>query len=152
MHLLHTVRQHLKITGTSATRFGREAIGDPGLVFDLTRGRECRPETAARVLAHIERRGVRRTGAAHRELARALALPSPTLRIVAQDYRPWWSATFWGVRHCLTIEADEAVLDAITDDLADREFDLAGHIVVDIAVAERTPGRIAIEALTIEDQ
>jgi hypothetical protein len=37
------------------TRFGRDAVHDPRLVFDLRRGRELRPQTAARVLAYVDR-------------------------------------------------------------------------------------------------
>lgn len=153
MELLQMVRQHLKVTGTPASRFGREAIGDPRLVHDLDQGRECRPVTAARVLAHIERSGVRRMNEAHRELAHALlARGGGGVRIVAQDYRAWWSATFWGVRHVLTIEGETAALERIVEGLGDHEFDLAGHVVIDVATVEREAGRIVIEALTIEDQ
>jgi hypothetical protein len=55
MNMLWVVERHLRRSGTAPTRFGREAIGDPRLVFDLRRGRELRVATARRVLAFIER-------------------------------------------------------------------------------------------------
>ncbi len=39
--------------GLSATRFGREALGDPGFVGALTRGRRVRLDTADRALAFM---------------------------------------------------------------------------------------------------
>ena len=152
MQLLHMVKQHLKATGTSATRFGREAVGDPRLVYDLDHGRECRPTTAARVLAHIERKTARRQTDAHRELIGSLLARGGNARIVAERYHPWWSATFSGVRHALTIEGEEEVIERIVVGLADAEFDLPGHLVIDILAVDRSAGRVAIEALTIEDQ
>jgi hypothetical protein len=53
MTLLMAVERHLRANAVSASRFGRQVSGDPRLVFDLRRGRELRPATAARVLAHI---------------------------------------------------------------------------------------------------
>ena len=38
----------------AATRFGRDAVGDPRFVFDLRKGREPRPETEHRVRRYIE--------------------------------------------------------------------------------------------------
>ncbi len=40
MHLLRKIERFLKETGMAPTRFGRESAQDPGLVFDLRRGRE----------------------------------------------------------------------------------------------------------------
>ncbi len=54
MHLLREVEKFLRISDVPATRFGREAMGDPRFVFDLRRGREPRPVTVARVLAFLE--------------------------------------------------------------------------------------------------
>lgn len=54
MHLLSTIEHYLKASGTRPTRFGREAIGDPSLVSDLRRGREPRPRTIARIVAHLD--------------------------------------------------------------------------------------------------
>jgi hypothetical protein len=53
MTLLMAVERHLRKNALSASRFGRQVSGDPRFVFDLRRGREPRPATAARVLAHI---------------------------------------------------------------------------------------------------
>lgn len=52
--LLQTIERHLRTSGVPPTRFGREAVGDPRLVGDLKRGREPRPETAARIFAFID--------------------------------------------------------------------------------------------------
>ena len=51
--LLHRVEEHLRITRTPPTRFGREALGDPRFVFDLREGRECRSLTVTRVLTYM---------------------------------------------------------------------------------------------------
>ena len=49
MHLLREIEKFLRRNRINATRFGREAIGDPRFVFDLRRGREPRPRTEQRV-------------------------------------------------------------------------------------------------------
>lgn len=54
--LVRTIEQHLRKTGLTATRFGREATGDPRLVRDLRNGRQPGPAMAARILAFIARR------------------------------------------------------------------------------------------------
>lgn len=54
--LLRTIERHLKRTGETPTRFGRESVGDPRFVCDLRNGREARPQTAARIRAFIESR------------------------------------------------------------------------------------------------
>jgi hypothetical protein len=54
VHLLREVEKYLRNNGTPATRFGREAMGDPRFVFDLRNGRDPRPETVARVRAYLE--------------------------------------------------------------------------------------------------
>jgi len=51
--LLLRIDRLLRHTRTPATRFGRQAIGDPNLVRQLRRGRQMRPATAARVLAYL---------------------------------------------------------------------------------------------------
>lgn len=56
MRLLNRVERYLRRSGMPPTRFGRLALGDPCFVFDLRRGREPRPSTAARVLAFLEGR------------------------------------------------------------------------------------------------
>lgn len=53
MHLLGEIERHLRRHRIPATRFGREAVQDPRFVLDLRNGREPRPETIARVLAHM---------------------------------------------------------------------------------------------------
>lgn len=56
MHLLTHIERHLRRSGTPPTRFGRESVRDPRLVFDLRNGREPGPEIRARVAAYIESR------------------------------------------------------------------------------------------------
>ncbi len=58
--LLRRIEKHLRRSGVSATRFGREAAGDPRLVFDLRDGREMGPNLRKRLRAYLdqqERRG-----------------------------------------------------------------------------------------------
>jgi hypothetical protein len=40
MTMLHSIETFLRRTGMPPTRFGRDAVRDPRLVFDLRRGRE----------------------------------------------------------------------------------------------------------------
>lgn len=47
--LLRTVERFLQRTGMPATKFGRMAVSDPRLVFDLRRGREPRRRMVSRV-------------------------------------------------------------------------------------------------------
>lgn len=54
MHLLRDVEKFLKVSNTPATRFGRQAMGDPRFVFDLRNGREPGVRTVNRVLAFLE--------------------------------------------------------------------------------------------------
>ena len=54
MHLLTRIERHLRVSGVSATRFGRDAVGDPRFVLDLRNGRVPRGATVARVEAHID--------------------------------------------------------------------------------------------------
>lgn len=54
MHLLREVEKFLRLNETPATKFGREAMGDPRFVFDLRKGRDPRPQTVARVRAYLE--------------------------------------------------------------------------------------------------
>jgi len=54
VHLLREVERFLRQNGTAATRFGREALGDPRFVFDLRNGRDPRPQTVERVLAYLQ--------------------------------------------------------------------------------------------------
>jgi 2,4-dienoyl-CoA reductase-like NADH-dependent reductase (Old Yellow Enzyme family) len=55
MHLLRRVENYLKRSGTSAARFGREAVRDPRFVFDLRNGREPRRAMVRRVCAFLDR-------------------------------------------------------------------------------------------------
>lgn len=55
MELHRRVERYLRRSGMAPTRFGREALRDPRLVFDLRNGREPRPKTAARLAAWLDR-------------------------------------------------------------------------------------------------
>jgi hypothetical protein len=54
MHLLYRVERYLRRSGTTPTRFGREAVRDPRFVFDLRCGREPRPPTRDRVSNYLD--------------------------------------------------------------------------------------------------
>lgn len=56
MYLLHSVEKFLRRTGTPATRFGRDVVGDPRFVSDLRNGREPRHTTEQRVRAYLQAR------------------------------------------------------------------------------------------------
>lgn len=56
MELLYRIEAHLKRTGIPPTRFGREAVRDPRLVFDLRNGREPGSAMCARVSAYLATR------------------------------------------------------------------------------------------------
>jgi hypothetical protein len=51
--LVKRIDAHLNRTGLSATRLGREAMGDPRIVFDLRAGRKPRLETERRLVAWL---------------------------------------------------------------------------------------------------
>ena len=53
MHLLSTIEKYLRQTGVPASRFGRDALGDPGFVQALRRGREPRESTVRHVAAYL---------------------------------------------------------------------------------------------------
>ncbi len=55
MELLRRIETYLERSGARPTNFGRAAIRDPSLVRDLRRGRELRPETAARIRAFLDK-------------------------------------------------------------------------------------------------
>ena len=55
MHLLSTIERYLRESGTPPTRFGREALADPGFVASLRRGREPREATVRRVTSYLAR-------------------------------------------------------------------------------------------------
>ena len=54
MHIRRRIELYLRRTRTPPARFGRDAIGDPRLVFDLRNGREMRKKTEARVAAWLD--------------------------------------------------------------------------------------------------
>lgn len=56
MHLLRRVERHLSASGTSPSRFGRDAVGDPGFVADLRSGRQPRAATVDRITAFLDER------------------------------------------------------------------------------------------------
>ena len=82
-------------------------------------------------------------------------------RLEALASRPWASVTFSGARHEIAISLEgqgaAAAADLFLVGLDEAEFELAGHILADIAVAgdERSSGgdsvRLRIEALTVRD-
>jgi len=100
---------------------------------------------------------------AARELRRAVVkgfagFPG-TVTVEALASRSWASITFTGARSRLTLRLEgkgaSAAADAYCHGLEEREFDLRGHIVVDIAVKERRDEsdarvRLTLEALTVE--
>lgn len=93
------------------------------------------------------------------ELLRALAASPASFTIEEARSRNWASATFAGVRHELMLRLDgdgaSAVADLLLDGIEEREFDLRGHYLADIALVAREDVaggavRIRLEALTIE--
>lgn len=66
----------------------------------------------------------------------------------------WASATFCGTRHELRLRLSALSGCALLAGIGEREFDLPGHILIDIAATET--GRdgedilLAVEALTVE--
>ena len=52
--ILLRIERYLRSTRTAPTRFGRDALGDPCLVFDLRDGRELRRRTAERLSAYLD--------------------------------------------------------------------------------------------------
>lgn len=53
MSLLFRIERHLRDAEITPTRFGRNALGDPRLVFDLRNGRELRPPTRERLESYL---------------------------------------------------------------------------------------------------
>lgn len=53
MCVRHEIEKFLRRTAMPATRFGKLAVGDPGLVRDLRNGREPRPKMVARIEAFL---------------------------------------------------------------------------------------------------
>lgn len=56
MHLLRRIEIYLRRSGTSPTRFGREAVRDPCFVAQLRNGREPRAAVRRRVCAYLKDR------------------------------------------------------------------------------------------------
>jgi hypothetical protein len=54
MQLLRRIERHILHTNTSASRFGRDAVGDPGFVFGLRNGREPRRRMTERVSRYLD--------------------------------------------------------------------------------------------------
>lgn len=53
VELHRAIEKHLRATGMAPSRFGRDAVNDPRLVFDLRNGRSLRPKVANRVAAYL---------------------------------------------------------------------------------------------------
>lgn len=51
------IEKFLKATKTPPTRFGREAAGDPRLVFDIRQGRSIGRKLSARLNQFLEAKG-----------------------------------------------------------------------------------------------
>lgn len=96
----------------------------------------------------------------HGRLLSALgALAGDDARIAESGLRPWHSATFIGSRHNVTMvfagNRSEASARRFADALADAEFSLPGHIVIEVKPGEPAPAahdgvRLAVEILTVE--
>ena len=54
MELLEQIEGYLGHSRMAASRFGRNAVGDPRLVGDLRAGRALRERTRARVQAYLQ--------------------------------------------------------------------------------------------------
>ncbi|QDH34976.1 hypothetical protein E2E27_11960 [Porphyrobacter sp. YT40] len=50
MELLEQIERYLARSGTRASMFGRQVVGDPRFVQDLRKGRRPRRKTAQRIL------------------------------------------------------------------------------------------------------
>lgn len=51
--LLEWIEAHLSATGTAASGFGKDLLGDPGFVRNLREGRKARPQTDELVRRHL---------------------------------------------------------------------------------------------------
>lgn len=52
--ILRRIEKHLRATRMSASAFGRKAVGDPRLVFDLRHGRELGARITRRIETYLE--------------------------------------------------------------------------------------------------
>ena len=53
MELLDQIETYLTLSGTKASMFGRQAVGDPRFVQDLREGRRPRRKTTQRVSRYL---------------------------------------------------------------------------------------------------
>jgi hypothetical protein len=53
--ILDRIDQYLRLTKTTPSRLGRDAVGDPNFVMSLRNGRRPRRATLDRVIAFIDR-------------------------------------------------------------------------------------------------
>ena len=101
----------------------------------------------------------RATTALLRGLAARAGIDRDRMHLIEARSTDWQSLTFRGERHELSLRlaanAAEDTLARLTDGLAEAEFDLAGHLVIDVAIAadprREDDGtiRLDLEALTI---
>lgn len=54
---LYRIRKFCDAKGMALSRFGREAMADPGLVSDLRNGRVLRERSAAKIVAYMAKGG-----------------------------------------------------------------------------------------------
>lgn len=53
--ILDRIDRYLRLTKTTPSRLGRDAVGDPNFVMNLRDGRQPRQSTLDRVIAFIDR-------------------------------------------------------------------------------------------------
>ena len=101
---------------------------------------------------------------AARELTRALRVNfvdfAGAFAVDELASRPWASVTFSGARHLVSLRLEGAgagaAADAFLDGLAERVFELNGHILADMTLVSDMRGdhgnrvRLTLEALTVE--
>ena len=87
--------------------------------------------------------------------ALAACLGAAPYKVEALACRDWASATFAGTRHKLTLSIAAEAAASFLDGIEEAEFSLVGHILADIAIVSAAPDgevmRVALEALTVED-
>ena len=54
--LQRRVERFIKSNRIPPTRFGRDAVRDPRLIFDMRQGRQLRPATVRRLSAYLDER------------------------------------------------------------------------------------------------
>jgi hypothetical protein len=57
--ILERIDHYLRLTKTTPSRLGRDAVGDPNFVMNLRDGRRPRPSTVKRVITFIDRQEAR---------------------------------------------------------------------------------------------